>query len=344
MAVQLQTEDPLKAGRRKLVASVIFVSILIHVLVGLGAAIWIVARYLAPPEATFEARKTVALPPKVFDPKMASAELEASAPKPVLDQQLASLRATDFALPDVPRMPVDQVVNVDPSAVVSDQLTGLLDATGGAGAGGGGGGGGNLSAVSFFGIQDQARRVVIVFDVSLSVLNKADKSGVPITRIKEEAMKLIDGLSINTLFNLVQFSRIYQPMAPEMQAPSDAGKAQAKAWLEKEFRTDGSLPRSVKGSRSPPSGQDNGIAFVLDGVLAMKPDVIFLISDGSFQSELNSTQVPWKDIENAVEKHQKLGVSPKIHFIGFEMKPEDKKELKKLVRKTEGQIREVGQD
>lgn len=344
MAVPVFPVDPLKIQRRKLVMSVITVSVLVHVGVGVVATLWIVARYLAPPEAVFESRKTVALAPKVFDPRMAAAELEAAAPKPVLDQQLASLRATDFALPDVPRLPSDQVAALDPSAVVSGPVTGLLEGGGAGGAAGGAGGGGALSSVQFFGIETRARSVVIVFDVSLSVLNKAQRAGVPITMIREETMKLIDGLSIHTTFNLVQFSRNYQPMAPEMQAPNDPGKAAAKEWLEKQFRTDGMLPRSARGVRVPEPGKDNGITFVLREVLAMKPDALFLISDGSFQSESHLSQVPWKEVEEVVKEHEKNGGKTAIHFLGFEMKPDDHKEIRSLVRRTDGVLRELGGD
>lgn len=136
MAISLENlQDSTGEKRKKIAASVIMVSVIIHLVAGFGAAIFIVARYFAPPEATFVAKKLVTIPPKIIDPKMAAAEFEAAAPKPVLDQKIASLRATDFALPDIPMMPVDQLVEFNPSTTVSAQVTGLL---GGLGGGGGG--------------------------------------------------------------------------------------------------------------------------------------------------------------------------------------------------------------
>jgi hypothetical protein len=320
---------------------VLLISVAAHVLVGIGAGIIIVARYFAEPEAVFEAKKMVSIPPKIIDPKMAASEFEAAAPKPALDEKLASLRETEFALPDLPQMPVEQMVEFDPSAVVSDALTGMLGGMGNGSGGGGGGGNGDGSGFSFMGISSTGRGVIIIFDVSLSVLNKANKSGTPIEKIKEEALKMIEGLSINTTFNLFQFSRIYQPFANTLQAPNETNRAGAKNWLEKEFRTDGTLPRSVRNAQSPGPGEDNGICFVLKGALSQQPDVIYLISDGSFQSETHSAQVPWKDVEKIIDEH---GGSTKIHFIGFEMKPDDKKEMKSLVRKTDGTLKEIGKD
>lgn len=329
------------ARRRKAVVSVLVVSVAVHALAALAAGIWIVARYFTPPQAVFEAKKMASLPPKIIDPKMAGAEFEAAAPKPALNESLASLRETEFALPDLPRMPADQMAEFDPSAAVSDSLAGMLGGLGSGGGGTGGGGTGEGTGFSFMGISSTGRSVIILFDISSSVANKAAKAGVPVETIKQEALKMIEGLSINTTFNLFQFSRIYQPFAEALLAPTEANRAAAKVWLEKEFRTDGSLPRSARNAKSPAAGEDNGICFVLKGALALKPDVVYLISDGSFQSERNSSQVPWKEVEDVVKEQ---GGSARIHFIGFEMKPEDKKEMKAIVRKTDGTLKEIGQD
>lgn len=342
----IQTSEPeQKRGKnnRNVFVSVIIFSVLVHVVAGLIAAAYIVARWIAPPEATFVAKKMVALPPQIIDPRVASAELEAAASKPVLDEKIASLRETEISLPDIPMIQTDQLTEFDPSALLADAMTGLGAGAGGGG-GGGTGGGGEGSGINFFGIQTQARSVIIIFDISLSVLNKAQRAGVPITSIREETLKLIDGLSINTKFNLIQFSRIFQPLSDQMQPPNEAGKAAAREWLERQFRTDGMLPRSVRGARVPGPGEDNGITFVLRHVLAMQPETIFLISDGSFQSETHSAQVPWKDVEQVIREHEKNGGQTKIHFIGFEMKPEDKREIRSIIRRTGGTLREIGKD
>ena len=324
---------------------VLAVSIGIHVLAALAAGVWIVARYFSAPPATFVAKKSVMLPPKLVDPKMQSSEFEGAAPKPAFDDKMASIRATDFALPDLPNLPLDVVP--DPSAIVTETTlmgTGGQGAGGGSGDGSGGGGGGEMSGISFFGISAQAKSVIVIFDISKSVQTKAEKAGVSITKIKEETTKMIDGLSINTTFNLFQFSRIYQPFNEKMMAPNQTNKEGAKAWLEKEFRTDGSLPRSAKGAKSPGPGQDTGITFVLDAALALQPSTIFLISDGSFQSENYSTKVPWDQVEAVVKKYDNAAEPTKIFFVGFEMKPEDKKAMADIVRKTRGKVREIGKD
>ncbi|MEM6883676.1 MAG: hypothetical protein AAF571_01495 [Verrucomicrobiota bacterium] len=335
-------EDKSKGSRRNIIVSVIMVSVIIHVLGGVGAAIYIVAKYLQPPEATFVTKKMVTIPPKIIDPKLAAAEFEAAAPKPQLDQKIASLRATDFALPDIPMMPVDDLVEFTPSTQITSSVTGLTGGLGAGGGGGGSGGGGEGDGMSFFGLQTKGRSVLIIFDISQSVLNKAEKAGVSIDRIREETLQLIDQLSINTTFTLYQFSRIYQPFSKTLVAPTDQNKESAKAWLNNEFRTDGSLPRSVRGSVTPKGGEDNGVIFVLKAAFELQPEIIFFISDGSFQSENHSSQVPWEDIEDMMEEFEETqGKLAQLNFIGFEMKDNDRKEMKKLVRDTDGKLKEM---
>lgn len=59
---------------------------------------------------------------------------------------------------------------------------------------------------SFFGIEDQATRIVITYDISELVETKAKKSVISMRRLHEEAGKLVQGLNVNTLFGLIQFS------------------------------------------------------------------------------------------------------------------------------------------
>jgi hypothetical protein len=344
MAVSLKSlqEDKTKGSRRAIIVSVIMVSVVIHLLVGVAAAVYVVAKYLKPPEATFVAKRMVTIPPKIIDPKLAAAEFAAAAPKPQLDQKIASLRATDFALPDVPMMPVDQLVEFTPSTRISSSVTGLTGSLGDGSGAGGSGGGGQGDGMSFFGLQSSGRSVLIIFDVSSSVLNKAEKAGVTIDTIRQETLKLIDQLSIHTTFTLFQFVRYYQPFSQTLVAPTEQNKEEAKTWLNNKFRTNGSLPKSISGTMTPPTGQDNGVIFVLQAAFELKPDVIFFISDGSFQSEQNRGQVPWDDIDDMMDDYKKEhGTIPQLNFVGFEMKSDDRKEMKKIVRNTDGQLKQM---
>jgi len=342
MAVALdQLKDTTKGKRRGILVSVLMVSVVIHIIGGVGAGIWIVAKYFAPPEATFVSKKVVSFPPKLLDPKMAAAEFEAAAPKPVLDQKIATLRATDFALPDLPKLPVEEMMEFDPSAMISSQMTGLLSGVGaGSGDGSGGGGDGSGSGINFFGIESTGRSVVILFDVSQSVLTKATRAGVSIERIKEETLKLIDGISINTTFGLIQFTRGYLPFKPELIAPTDQNKAAAKQWLQSEFRTAGFL--SGGGVISP---RPNGLPVVIDAAFQMGADVIYIVADGDFQFtgvDVEHGQVDLEELEDQIKEWQAKRSTPTvIHFIGFEVPDQYERDLKSIARKNDGKYVEL---
>lgn len=338
MAIVLEDlKDAKQKQRRRLAVSILLVSIAIHVVAAIGAGIWIVAKWEPRPEMVFEAKNSPKFPPKIIDPEMAAVEFEAAASPPVLDEKIASLREAEFALPDLPQIPVDPAAEYDPSVAMSDLSLGMDVGLGGLGAGGMGGGG--KSAVSFFGIQDTAERVVIVFDVSGSVVNKAKASGVSVSRIKEEAQKMIDGLSINTAFGLVQFVRNYKVFRADMVSASDPNKVEAKRWIEKEFITSGSMPASRKGViRKKP----NGIESVFDAVFDWEADVVYVISDGSFWRDPGNQKVPYNDLARLIRERQKGRVDPmKIHFIGFQMKPDERKALTRIVRRTGGILKEL---
>lgn len=95
------------------------------------------------------------------------------------------------------------------------------------------------SSFSFLGIEDKAEKVVIAFDVSGSVLRKAELSGAPITLIKRETHNLLENFNGNTLFNLIQFPRNYDRFQGYLVPASSRNKKAAVHWLETEFRTDG---------------------------------------------------------------------------------------------------------
>jgi hypothetical protein len=85
----------------------------VHVVLGVGAGLFVVLRHFTQPEAVFVSRPATILPPQVIDPKMAAAEFDAAASKPTLDKKLASVRPAEFALPDLPMLPSDQVPQMD---------------------------------------------------------------------------------------------------------------------------------------------------------------------------------------------------------------------------------------
>lgn len=271
-----------KPSHRRLVLSVVAISIAIHLLAGLGAAIWIVARYFDRPKAEFISKKVITLPPKIIDPKLASAEFEAAASKPQLDQKIASLRPTDFALPDVPMAPVDEMMKFDPTANIESSIAGA--GIGAGGAGDGGGAGGNGSGFSFFGIRATGSRIVIAIDISGSMVVGDGKSPADFERVEKEVAAALASLQPPTEFNLVAFGRAEDSFENRMQNANDFSKERGLKWLHGispgEFlkRSSRSGPDKKKFDNTRHSGTRTDLA--LEKIFEFGPDIAVVLSDG----------------------------------------------------------------
>jgi len=98
------------------------------------------------------------------------------------------------------------------------------------------------------------------------------------------------------------------------------------------------MQASAKVTRNP-----RGVVGVFELAARMLPDVIFLISDASFQWKEGGSlgDVPWEEIARIVKGPLQGTEGCALNFIGFEMKPEDRREMGSVVRSTHGKIREI---
>ncbi len=286
-----------KSNNRKVIMGVIVISIVVHLLGGVGAAIWIVARYFQEPQAVFVSRKIVAIPPKIIDPKLASAEFEAAMSKPTMDVKMMSLREMDFALPDLPMAPAEDTTEFDPSALIDSQV----DASAiGFGAGAGGGGGGSGSGFSFFGVSSSGSRIVFVLDVSGSMVG-SEKEIEAYEGMEKEVEKALGQLKSPTEFNIIVFGGFADSFSQYAQKTGAGVVEKAMAWLK---------------SRSPIPGKKAGGKFggtihagtetasALEMAFKMKPDVIVLLSDGEPQMKDPKLRVKLADGSDVRDREQ----------------------------------------
>lgn len=348
----LSEDAQAKKRRRHLLLGILIGVVAIHLAGGIVAGIIVVAKYIFPPPANFEVKKDIRLPAKQREHKMNMAAFDAMTPKPTFNDKMQSLRPSAFALPELPKMPMDQMLPLDPSEIVSDQVSSLVGTSGQGGGGEGAGGSGGIGfGMSFFGIQSTGKRILLLFDVSTSVVNKANKAGIPLSKIKEETSSLIGKLPISARFGIIQFTRNYKPFNTELVPATDQNRAAALEWIETEWVEAGMMAASGKVVANP-----RGLVGVLELAAKMQPDVIFLISDASFQwtppGDDKSAQkekttgnyggnIPWKEIEKITRGPLQGTEGCKIHFIGFEMKPDDKREFGSIIRKSGGKVREI---
>jgi hypothetical protein len=329
--------------RKRIVLTVALVSVGVHIVAAIVAGIVIVARYLTEPPAEFKVMKDIRLPVQEREHKMNMAAFDGLASKPSFTDKLQTLRPAALALPELPAVPVGQMLPLDPAEMLADQVATLMGPGGagsgiGMGAAGGGGPMGSGKAFSFMGIESNGKRILLLFDVSASVLNKAKKSGVPLAKIKDETVSLLGELPINARFGLVQFTQNFKAFREELLAATDKNRAEARKWLEEEWVATGSMQASSKVSRNP-----RGVVGVLELASRMLPDVVFLISDASFQWKESGAlaDVPWERIAATVKGPLQGVEGCVLNFVGFEMKPEDQRQIGAIVRATSGKIREI---
>lgn len=329
-----------RSQRRTLISSLVISSVVIHLVALLALGIWTVAKRFTRPEVRFEVKKTVSIPARTPEHKMNVARHEALAARPALRDSLASARPAPFSLPALPVVEMDQALLPDPSALVSDQVAGLVGAAGlGQGLGTGlAGGGGDKGGTSFFGIRAEGQRILLLFDVSASVVNKAKASGIPLERIQEETLALIDSLPLVAQFSLIQFTGNYMPFSEELVAASPGNKALAKEWVQAKWVTSGTMAASTKGAIP----NLTGLVGVLERAAAMRPDVIFLLSDASFQWRPSGgfSNIPYSDLQKAVASLDADGRKKvPLHFIAFSPRASDVDEWNRIVKKSGGEFR-----
>ena len=275
---------------------------------------------------------------------MNMSEFDALTPKPSFNDTLASLRPTDFALPDLPKIPTDQMLPLDPSEIVSDQVSSMVGASGTGGGGDGGGGDGGLGGgFSFLGIESNARRILILYDVSNTSIRKAREAGVPFTMIRDETKELVNKLSISSRFGLMMFARNYVFFNKELVPASDENKDAAGVWMDKYFTEDSpmsqSVPDMVRGSP--------GFLVLLEAAFSKDPDAIFIVSDGGFYQGSGGTneKIEYRDIDKLIDRLQKARDKPvAVHFIAANMDRDDESGMKRIIRGSGGggRFKELG--
>ena len=330
-----------KGGVKKLIITILLVSLGVHIAAGVIAGIVVVARYFTAPPAEFKAARDIRLPAKKREQKMNMAALDAAAPKPTFSDRMQSTRPTAFSLPDLPNMAMDQPLPLDPSQLISDNINALGVGEGmgsGSGSGGAGAGGFGGSGMSFLGVQSTGKRILLLFDVSTSVLNKASGAGIPLEKIQEETLNLIAKLPITARFGLIQFTQNYKPFNRELLPATDTNRAAATEWVKNEWVTTGTMGASSKVASNP-----RGFIGVLELAAQMKPDVLYVISDGSFQWKPTGTidNIPWNDIKKILDGSLQEGQKCVVNFIAFQPKDEDLKELKRLSSRSGGKTVEL---
>jgi hypothetical protein len=243
-----------------------------------------------------------------------------SHPKLVIVSTAADL-PTSVHLPQATAGPVLQNFSEAKSSVGNGSGAGNIWAGTGSGIGSG-------RKINFFGIQDEAEKVVFLIDISGSMIS-ADKGGHEgFSRVKEEFRSLIGNIHTQSSFNVVLFgSQAFCFQTQAMLQATPENKEAAYQWIlpihnSKQFHQ--ALGSEIMESlyvptiRGMPEGGGTRMDLALLAAFEMKPDAIFILSDGA--PSIAGWNAP--EVLNKVSAWKKqifLGQKePKIHVVSYE--------------------------
>lgn len=352
---EIHTDPPPEKGSLGTLAF----SLVLHAVIIAGAVLLVVREiFTKPPEPEFAPpAKRVVLPAQLRAQTLSNAQHDAATPRPGYSQRMTAKAPGPVLVPAMPEVDLKQLLPLDPGELVSDQISGMIGASGyglGTGRGlGGGGGTGKGTGVAFFDIKDNAKSLVIMIDVSQSMFSRTgdyDSSSRKLLKqgkdqafhiIRTEAIKLINGLGPDTRFGIIRWSGSARSWRPALARATDENKTAARLHIETE----------IDANSSPPTGGKPGGTrhdYALQELLRLNPETAFMLTDGnatSTQPGGGMIPIPAKDLleilDNASEERESL---PRIHTIYY-LTGADKKEeedmLKDIARKTKGRFRKV---
>lgn len=334
------SEDAIRSKRRKLALSVLAISVVLHAVFALVAGVWIVVKRFSVPKETppILSAKPIQKPPeKLREQAIQAAAFEGASSKSVFNDRILSTRLTNVPLPKMPSLPNFTPPSPDVSSASLSFQSEAIALAGGASAGmgvGGSGAGGTGAGVNFLGVKTNAKRIVLMFDISKTVAGAAAKLGMPMERIREETARLIEGLGVNTRFGLVEFARNYAFFKPDLVPSTSENRKIAVNWLNTFFATEGTLPKGVPNV----VGGSPGFLVALEAVFRLQPDSVFIISDGSLQRGTGMTStIPLLEIEQTLIRLQaSQPTRAKVFFIGVGVQTEAEKSIKHLLANAGG--------
>ena len=269
----------LKSARRSLYIAAAF-----HVLLLLVAGTVIISRVFFNRETNFVGQPP---PMRSFEPRKLEHQVKVqkrqrSSSRPSMAPRLVAMKASSFALPEI---------KVDSKSVKTSFSPKFAAVSGGVGMGVGlgtgyglGGFGQGVSAFDFFGIKGRADRVVMLVDVSESMVDDIRDGVAGYQRVKEKIGRVIDELSEQALFNVIVFADAAGACSTNLMIASAENKQKAKQWLAP-FNSqgnlglvDGNLQQSALGVQAV--GGSTRLDLALTGAFEQGADTILVISDG----------------------------------------------------------------
>lgn len=326
----------------------LFVSIGVHLLLGLVAAYLVVSKYTTGRKLTFQGGPKSPNPSeRALQHKVQMREknktLPATVPKRVL-----STGAAKVTLPEMPTMP-----NPNQGPPVPKMAAAGGASFGQAGGGGGGlGGTGTGMPINFFGIRDKSNSIVIMIDISGSMFERTGdaergkglvKKGTEqsFQKVRDEAAKLIQTLTPAVTFGIIRWSGGAYSWKPELVPATEENKKAAIEHIQKDVDYQ-KAPR--KGDRPGGTRHD----YALEEAFKLKPQTIYMLTDGNATASIPGgglQPIPPEDIFKVADEGQKtLPKRAKIHVIYYlngKEKADERQMLMSLAARNGGVFNKV---
>ena len=339
------TEEPAAKVRRafrRYSPPVLIAVVLLHLVLGGVATIWVVSKYSSNRKLTFQAG------PKSPNPSERALEhrvqlqkkLETVSAPPAVPQRVLTIGISKVTLPPMPEI---QAQENTPRTMLGAGGAGVGFGTAGstmsAGTASGGG-----AQINFFGIKDISTSVVIMIDVSDSMFGRtgdADYSTRKLVKVgtaqsfqvvRDEAIQLVKSLTPATRFGIVRWSGGAYSWKPELVPATEANKAEAIAHIQSEIDYH-------KAPKKP--GRPGGTRhdYALEEAFKLKPETIYMLTDG------NATGVTPQEIYKVAEAGQKtLPQKARLHVIYYltgEDKSDERTFLQGLASRNGGKFSTV---
>jgi len=323
---------------------VLIVSVVLHLLFAGGAGYYVVTRYSTARKLTFQGGPKSPNPAERALQHRVQMQQKTQSPLTAVPKRVLTTGLSKIALPEMPSLPGAKDATPPTMMAAGGLSTGSGAMPGGAGSLGGTGSG---AAINFFGIRDTSSSVVIMIDVSLSMFSRTgdaeegklvklgkDQS---FQAVRDEAIKLIQGLSGNTSFGIVRWAAGAYSWKPELVPATEENKQAAIAHIQSEI----DLNRAPKKGNRPGGTRHD---YALEEAFTLKPEVLYMLTDGNATAGREGP-IPEQDIYNAAESGQKtLGKRARLHTIYYvtgEDKPDERQMLTRLAARNGGQFRQV---
>jgi hypothetical protein len=236
-----------------------------HVLLISMAAGLTVIVLKAKPQMMFEGKKAPSIPARKLQHRIRVKQMQKQSRKPQVLQRLASTAPGHVALPEMPRLPNQDIRSLQDPMTRRQAGTALGGLTRGGGAGRGRLGTLGYSDARFFGQNVHTRAVCILVDVSSSIVNK----GV-LDDVIREASEMLKKFNPATQFNLIVFVDGAEPYAQQMVYATQEHKRDAVSWIK-------GIRPNYTGNRRGYSGSTPSEALRM--AVEMGCDTIFLLTD-----------------------------------------------------------------